>query len=407
MCPAAAGARHPPPAPRRRLPRSQEGLHPGAKHPRRGALGAGPQCTSGWEEEKEGPDRRGSNRDKEGGAEGGRAPAGRDAKAPPAPGWGGGTGNPGTGRTSSPKLHQEVRPGPRNGDGGARAGQETALGRPLSPKRARTPWGPARRGTGAGRGLRAPCILQPPPTRARAPLRHLFLLQVAKFLVDDAEDLLHGLRLHGARAAGGVLRSRRCCYRCCYRCGGRRRPGCRCRRRCCRRRRGGLAPGGSRGRWRPRRLAAAPAVAGGRGHLGGEADSESGREETRQQKEKKKKERTRESGPESGGGGGGGDGARRGTKSPRNAQRWGGRAGAGWDGAGRRTRGARPARPRPGRKEGTGGRARARRSERRRGPRPRPARPSGRGRGRQPPHTTVQLAQGAARRSGPVPGRDP
>lgn len=293
MCPAAAGARHPPPAPRRRLPRSQEGLHPGAKHPRRGALGAGPQCTSGWEEEKEGPDRRGSNRDKEGGAEGGRAPAGRDAKAPPAPGWGGDR-EPGDGPDELPEASPRGPAGPEARRRVARAGQETALGRPLSPKRARTPWGPARRGTGAGRGLRAPCILQPPPTRARAPLRHLFLLQVAKFLVDDAEDLLHGLRLHGARAAGGVLRSRRCCYRCCYRCGGRRRPGCRCRRRCCRRRRGGLAPGGSRGRWRPRRLAAAPAVAGGRGHLGGEADSESGREETRQQKEKKKGKDKRE-----------------------------------------------------------------------------------------------------------------
>ena len=71
----------------------------------------------------------------------------------------------------------------------------------------------------------------------------LFLLQVPKFLVDHPENLLHGLGLDSPGAGHGVLGSRR---------GG---PGPR------------LIPGGTRRRWRPGRLAAASAVAGGRRHL--------------------------------------------------------------------------------------------------------------------------------------------
>lgn len=72
---------------------------------------------------------------------------------------------------------------------------------------------------------------------------HLFLLQVPKFLVDHPENLFHGLGLDSTGAGCGVLRSR--CSGSCPR----------------------LTPRGTRRGWRSRRLAAASAVAGGRGHL--------------------------------------------------------------------------------------------------------------------------------------------
>lgn len=88
--------------------------------------------------------------------------------------------------------------------------------------------------------------IQPSLPPSPASPQHLFLLQVPKFLVDHPENLLHGLGLDGAGAGCGVLRSR---------CGG--GPGPRC----------SLTPGGPRRGWRAGRLAAASAVAGGRGHL--------------------------------------------------------------------------------------------------------------------------------------------